>query len=149
MIPSDYQLIREVTIADFDAVISLMQRTPGITVRDADSRESTERYLARNPGLSFVAEFAGVIVGCVMCGHDGRRGYLQHLIVEPEFRNRGIGRRLWRRCLDELEKLGIQKTHLDVLAGNELANRYWGNAGWARRDDIHRYSFNRSGNRNA
>lgn len=141
--------VREMTIADYDQVLSLMQRTPGVTVRDADSREATERYLGRNPGLSFVAESAGRIRGCVMCGHDGRRGYLQHLIVEPKFRNHGLGRKLWRRCLDELENLGILKTHLDVLVTNDPGNRYWSNAGWVRRDDIYRYSFNRSGSVNA
>lgn len=141
--------VREMTVRDYDAVLTLLERTPGITVRDADSREATERYLARNPGLSFVAEHEGKVVGCVMCGHDGRRGYLQHLVVEPDFRNRGLGRALWSRCLDELEKLGILKTHLDVLVSNNLANRYWAKAGWVRRDDIHRYSFIRSGNGNA
>lgn len=141
--------IREMTIQDYDEVLSLMRRTPGITVRDADSPEATKRYLERNPGLSFIAVQEGKVVGCVMCGHDGRRGYLQHLIVEPDFRNHGIGRKLWNSCLDELEKLGILKTHIDVLVTNVLANRYWVNAGWVKRDDIYRYSFNRSGSSNA
>ena len=136
--------VRTMTIEDYDAVLSLLQATPGVTVRDAESREATERYLARNPGLSFVAEYRGRVAGCVMCGHDGRRGYLQHLIVEPELRNRGLGRKLWKSCLDELEKLGILKTHLEVLVSNDPANRYWANAGWVRRDDIYRYSYNRS-----
>jgi ribosomal protein S18 acetylase RimI-like enzyme len=141
--------IREMTIGDFDEVIALLQRTPGVTVRDADSRRATELYLARNPGLSFVARQAEKVVGCVLCGHDGRRGYLQHLIVEPQFRNRGLGRKLWNSCLDGLEKVGIVKTHLDVLVGNDLANRYWAAAGWVKRDDIYRYSFNRSQSANA
>lgn len=141
--------IREMKLEDYEEVLALMRGTPGVTVRDADSREATGRYLERNPGLSFVAEAGGRIVGCVMCGHDGRRGYLQHLIVEPSFRNRGIGRRLWTCCLDELEKLGILKTHIDVLVGNDLANRYWANAGWQKREDIFRYSFNRSGSTSA
>jgi N-acetylglutamate synthase len=140
--------VRVMTSEDYDAVRALLQATPGVTLRDADSREATERYLARNPGLSFVAEYDGRVVGCVMCGHDGRRGYLQHLIVVPQLRNRGLGRKLWNCCLDQLEKLGILKTHLDVLVTNDPANRYWANAGWVRRDDIYRFSFNRSGDAN-
>ena len=141
--------VREMVIDDYDSVLALMRRTPGVTVRDADSREATRSYLARNVGLSFVAESQGKVIGCVMCGHDGRRGYLQHLIVEQDFRNHGLGRKLWSRCLDELAKAGILKTHLDVLVTNDLANRYWANAGWVRRDDIFRYSFNRSDSENA
>jgi hypothetical protein len=67
--------IDEMTIADYDDVLSLLRALPGIAIRGADSREATERYLARNPGLSFVARCARRLVGCVMCGHDGRRGY--------------------------------------------------------------------------
>lgn len=141
--------IRAMTIRDHEALLALLQSTPGVTVREADSRAATERYLARNPGLSFVAVLQEEIVGCVLCGHDGRRGYLQHLVVAPAWRRQGIGRRLWGRCLDELFKLGIHKTHIDVLVENEAANQYWTKAGWARRDDINRYSFNRSGNKDA
>lgn len=85
--------IRTMTPADYDAVLSLMQGTPGISLRDADSRSATERYLARNPGLSFVAEAAGRLIACVMCGHDGRRGYLQHALVLPEYRAKASHRR--------------------------------------------------------
>ncbi len=50
-----------------------------------------------------------MIVGCLMAGHDGRRGYLQHLFVVPERRRAGIGKALIERCLAELERLGIKK----------------------------------------
>ena len=84
-----------------------------------------------------------------MCGHDGRRGYLQHVIVDESYRGRGIAQRLVARCLDRLEAAGIVKTHLDVFITNDLANRYWRKRGWTRRDDIYRYSFLRSTNPNA
>ena len=89
--------IRVMTLDDYDAVMEMMRSTPGISLRDADSRESTARYLARNPGMSFVAEAEGVLCGCVMCGHDGRRGYLQHLLVLPEYRRQGIANALVER----------------------------------------------------
>ena len=66
--------IRQMTIADYDNVIDMMKRTAGVSIRDADSRDSTERYLVRNPALSFVAVESNALVGCVMSGHDGRRG---------------------------------------------------------------------------
>jgi len=141
--------IRTMTPSDYDAVLALMQDTPGISLRDADSREATERYLARNPGLSFVAEAEGRLIGCVMCGHDGRRGYLQHLLVLPEYRRQGIARALTQRCLAALEQLGIHKCHLDVFKTNSGAARYWQGQGWTLRTDIDRYSFTRPGHENA
>jgi ribosomal protein S18 acetylase RimI-like enzyme len=141
--------LRTMTLDDYDAVLDLMKRTPGVTVRDADSRASTARYLARNPGLSFVAEADGVLVGCVMCGHDGRRGYLQHLVVLPEHRRQGLAASLVERCLAGLEREGILKCHLDVIKTNTAAAQYWRGQGWQLRTDIDRYSFIRSDNENA
>ncbi len=137
--------IRSMTLDDYDTVIELMRSTPGISLRDADSREATARYLERNPGMSFVAEAGGALCGCVMCGHDGRRGYLQHLIVLPEYRQRGIAHELVERCLECLDALGIYKCHLDVMKSNETAGRYWHRQGWTLREDIDRYSNVRRG----
>ncbi|QPF76718.1 GNAT family N-acetyltransferase [Roseateles sp. DAIF2] len=138
------------SITDYDAVLRLMQETPGVSVRDADSREATERYLARNPGLSFVASAPdGRLLGCIMSGHDGRRGYLQHLVVRPEQRRQGIANRLVEHCLAALAALGIQKSHVDVFRSNELAQAYWASQGWLRRDDLHRFSLVRGGSENA
>ncbi len=141
--------IRAMTITDYDSVISLMKQTPGVSFRDADSRESTERYLARNPDLSFVAETESGLVGCVMSGHDGRRGYLQHLVVLPAFRRKGIANELVEKCLANLEELGVLKIHIDVFKTNESAQLYWASQGWRLRTDIHRFSFVRSSCENA
>jgi N-acetylglutamate synthase len=143
------QTIRPMTIGDYEKVIGLLRQTPGVVVRDADSKEAIGRYLERNPGLSFVAVESCRIVGCIMSGHDGRRGYLQHLAVLEEFKRQGIGRVLVERCLTELEKAGILKSHIDVLANNDSAILFWEKLGWKRREDIHRYSFIRKGSQNA
>jgi ribosomal protein S18 acetylase RimI-like enzyme len=137
------------TIDHYDYVIELMHRTAGVSIRDADSRSSTERYLARNPGMSFLCIEGEQVVGCAMCGHDGRRGYLQHVIVDAAYRSRGIAQELVEHCLTELGKIGIEKTHIDVFVDNHLANRYWTRRGWQQRHDIYRYSLNRSGRKNA
>jgi len=140
--------IRVMTMDDYDAVIDLMRNTPGVSLREADSRESTATYLARNPGMSFVAEIGGALGGCVMCGHDGRRGYLQHLVVLPQYRRQGIANALVARCIASLEAIGILKCHLDVFKTNEKAANYWQSQGWQLRSDIDRYSFTRSENQN-
>jgi ribosomal protein S18 acetylase RimI-like enzyme len=140
--------IRVMTMDDYDAVIDLMKCTPGVSFRDADSRESTSNYLERNPGLSFVAEVGTVLCACIMSGHDGRRGYLQHLVVLPQYRRQGIANALVERCLSTLEKHGILKCHLDVFKTNVTAANYWKSQGWQLRSDIDRYSFTRSDNEN-
>ncbi|MBW4634431.1 MAG: GNAT family N-acetyltransferase [Iphinoe sp. HA4291-MV1] len=141
--------IVEMTIEHYDAVLELMRQTPGVTLRGADSKEATARYLARNPGLSFIVVDEREVIACALCGHDGRRGYLQHVIVLPCYRKRGIASQLVECCLSKLESIGIFKTHIDVLVDNDLANQYWVKHGWVKRNDINRYSFNRSPDVNA
>jgi len=141
--------IRAMTLADYDRVVELIRHTPGVSFREADSREATGRYLQRNPGLSFVCEADGGLVGCIMSGHDGRRGYLQHLLVLPAQRRRGIASALVEHCLAALERAGIRKSHVDVLHTNEPASAYWESQGWQLRTDIRRYSLIRSGGENA
>jgi ribosomal protein S18 acetylase RimI-like enzyme len=141
--------IVEMTMEHYEAVLALMRQTPGVSIREADSREATQQYLVRNPGLSFVALKHGQLIGCAMCGHDGRRGYLQHVVVAVPFRGQGVAHQLVTRCLDQLETIGIYKTHLDVFGTNEEACRYWTRRGWQQRNDLCRYSFNRSRSANA
>ncbi|MEL6138420.1 MAG: GNAT family N-acetyltransferase [Cyanobacteria bacterium J06628_6] len=140
--------IREMILADHEQVVTLLTETSGVTLREADGQERTGAYLARNPGLSFVARSGNELVGMVMCGHDGRRGYLQHLLVKPAYRGQGIAQLLVQYCLDALEAIGILKIHLFVLKENERGAAFWRSQGWQQRADVTMYSFNRSGNPN-
>lgn len=141
--------VRPMTIEDYDPVMALISGVPGVAVRAADSRPAIERYLARNPKLSFVAVAGDRLIGCVFCGHDGRRGYLHHIVVVVEFRRMGVGRALVTAALDALEAEGIAKSHLEVFADNEPAIAFWKALGWQHREDIIRFSFNRSTDSNA
>jgi ribosomal protein S18 acetylase RimI-like enzyme len=85
--------IREMTMADYDDVTALWKNTEYIALNECDTREGMEFYLARNPGLSFVAEEGGTIVGAVICGHEGRRGFLRHMAVANTLRGAGN----WKR----------------------------------------------------
>lgn len=140
---------REMGISDFPSVLELMRRAPGVSVRDADTEAATARFLGRNPGLSFVAERAGTIVGCLMSGHDGRRGYLYHLAVDASCRRQGVATGLVERCLGALESLDIHKMHIDVYRNNAEGEAFWRAFGWMRRDELHRYSIIRGGGANA
>jgi ribosomal protein S18 acetylase RimI-like enzyme len=121
---------------DYDEVMTLWSSTEGLTLREADSREAIGRYLARNPGLSFVARDAGQLVGAVLTGTDGRRGYLQHLAVAPTHRGQGVGRALAERAVEALRAAGIGKCHLMVREDNAQARAFWAHLGWSERLDI-------------
>lgn len=139
---------REMEIADYDEVIALWGQTEGMSIRDADSRESIAIYLKRNPELSFVAEINNEIVGAVLVGTDGRRGYLQHLAVSSNFRGRKLGRELVDQAVRSLAKIGVPKTHLFVYNDNVNAQQFYERLGWFARDEVRMYSFNSSSNSN-
>ncbi|MDR2212839.1 MAG: GNAT family N-acetyltransferase [Pseudomonadales bacterium] len=143
------QQFRPMSIADYDASLALWTNTAGVRLRDADSRENVEKYLSRNPDLSFVAEADGKIVGTIMAGHDGKRGYIQHLSVAAPYRRQGIASRLVSLCLDALKSEGILKSHLMVLIDNQTAQQFWTALGWQRRRDIDLYSFINGAGENA
>ena len=129
-------IIQELTIEDYEAVRSLWQKSGGIEVADTDSRDGLVRFLERNPGLSFVARDEKEIVGVVLCGEDGRRGYIDQLAVSKSYRRQGIGRSLVSRCIYNLMRIGIRKWHLFVFEDNQEAIAFWDNLGWARRVEL-------------
>jgi ribosomal protein S18 acetylase RimI-like enzyme len=135
-------------LTDYDNIISLWQESEGICLRDADSKEGIEKYLLRNPKLSFVAENEETLVGTIMSGHDGKRGYIQHLSVNPKLRNNGVASKLLEICLSALKSEGIVKSHIHVLSDNELAKSYWINRGWFKRNDIEVFSYINGGGEN-
>jgi ribosomal protein S18 acetylase RimI-like enzyme len=139
---------RKLKITDHQDLMRLWQNYDGVSLRDADSRQAMEKYLERNPGLSFVAEVDGRVVASLMAGHDGRRGYIQHLAVDPEQRNQGIAGRLLELCLQALQTQGIVKSHVHVLNSNQLGRDFWSRRGWIHRAEIEMYSFINGDNEN-
>jgi putative acetyltransferase len=129
--------LRPLSLADYEAVYALWQRTEGMGLGASDTREAIAFFLERNPGLSLVAcDASGHIVGAVLCGHDGRRGYLHHLAVERSHRKHGIGRALVDACLDKLAALKIEKCNLFLIAANADGRTFWLHQGWTAREDI-------------
>ncbi|VBB06735.1 acyl-coa n-acyltransferase [Lucifera butyrica] len=130
--------IREMKIEDYAQVWQLWSSTEGVGLSDADTQENISLFLKRNAGLSFVAETGGQeIVGAILCGHDGRRGYLHHLTVNAAYRRNGIGRRLVENCFRRLKQAGIRKCHLFVFKDNHLGMNFWHKTGFLTRNDLH------------
>ncbi len=126
------------TVSDYDDVYELWANTPGMGINNTDdSREGVEKYLKRNPTTSFVALVEEKIVGAILAGHDGRRGFIQHITVLPEFRKQGIASTLVDRAMKALEEEGIHKVALLAFKKNELGNIFWDKMEFIVREDVY------------
>jgi N-acetylglutamate synthase len=121
---------REFSISDYDAALELWQRVEGLEIAEGDDREGVAHFLARNPGLSRVATDGTTIVGVALCGHDGRRGYIYHLAVEPIYQGGGLGKRLMNECLDSLRRVGLKRALILVANDNPRGQKFWRRCGW-------------------
>ena len=128
--------ILEMTINDYDETIELWKNSPGIALSKADSKPKIAQFIKHNPGLGFVARDGNKLVGAVLCGNDGRRGYLYHLAVAKDHQHLGIGKKLTEKVLTALQAQGIEKCHIFVIADNLEGMRFWQKTGWKKRDDI-------------
>lgn len=128
--------VRPCRDADLSAVIALWQQLPGIILRTEDSPAAIERFLIQGRGSAWVAEVNGQVVGAVLMGQDGRRGYLYHLAVAELWQRLGIGWALVDAVLEELAALGITRSHVMVLADNADARAFWERLGWRERRDL-------------
>lgn len=128
--------IRLMKIEDYDSVYSLWLSCKGMGLNDLDdSREGIARFLERNPETCFVADDSG-IVGVIIAGNDGRRGYIYHTAVREDMRGQGIAAALVNAALDSLKKCGINKAALVVFDRNTLGNNFWEKMGFSQRTDL-------------
>ena len=130
-------MIRTMTIQDYDAVHQLWLSCAGMGLNDVDdSREGIGRFLKRNPSTCFVAVEDDQVAGCIMAGHDGRRGYIYHTAVHPLHRRKGIAAALVEDALAALKHEGISKVALVVFSRNEQGNAFWEKQGFTQRNDL-------------
>lgn len=130
-------VLRLMTIEDYDKVYALWMSCKNMGFNNIDdSREGIEKFLIRNPSTNFVAEEEGRIVGIVLAGNDGRRGYVYHMAVAEDQRGKKIGSHLLTLALDALKAEGIAKVALLVFKRNEVGNAFWENMGFKVREDV-------------
>ena len=121
---------REFSISDYDAAVELWKRVEGLEIAEGDDKESVAQFLARNPALSRVATDGSATVGVVLCGHDGRRGHIYHLAVDPACQGRGLGKRLLNECLEGLRRAGVKRVIIMVADDNPRGRGFWKRTGW-------------------
>lgn len=135
-------MIRAMTLDDYEKVYELWMKIKGFAIRSIDdSKEGVERFLNRNPGISVVAEEDGKIIGAILCGHDGRRGCMYHVCVDPEHRLKGIGKSMVVYAMEALKKEKINKVSLIAFTKNDIGNAFWKEIGWTKREDLNYYDF--------
>lgn len=129
--------VRKMIIEDYDEVYQLWINTNGMGLNDIDdSREGIAKYLIRNPQTCFVAVKQNRIIGVIISGHDGRRGYIYHTAVAVSERRQGVGTILVNAVLAAMKNEGISKVALVVFSRNENGNKFWQSLGFTERNDL-------------
>ncbi|MDZ7816609.1 MAG: GNAT family N-acetyltransferase [Planctomycetota bacterium] len=126
---------RKFTISDYPAVRSLWKRA-GIKLTLSDERSEIARMLKRNPFTCFLAELDGELVGAVMGSWDGRRGFVHHLAVEPEYHLRGIGRAMMEQLEKRFAEMEVVKITFLVENDNIGVVDFYRRLGYVLRDDL-------------
>ena len=134
-------MIKVMTISDYENLFAMWKNTPNMGLRSLDdSKEGISCFLKRNPDTNFVAYEDEKLIGAILCGHDGRRGYIYQTVVLPEYRGRGIATALVEAAVEALQKEGITRVCLNVMKTNEQGKKFWVGKGWEKKDFLEFYS---------
>jgi ribosomal protein S18 acetylase RimI-like enzyme len=133
----------EMSISHYDDAYKIWQESEGLYLTIGDTNDAVQKYLDRNPGMSFVCidKENNRLVGTILCGHDGRRGFIYHLAVRKGYRGRSIGKTLIEKSLAKLKAGGIARCILFVKIDNKESAEYWVNLGWDKRNDLDMFSI--------
>lgn len=123
------QLIRAFELDDLDQVVALW-RNCGLVRPWNDPVRDIERKLLVQPELFLVALMDDAVVGSVMAGYDGHRGWVNYLATSPAHQRRGIARQLMTRVEEELHAIGCPKINLQVRDGNDEALGFYAALGY-------------------
>ena len=130
----DIQLLR---IEDYDEVWKIWIHTKGMGLNNRDdSREGIRKFLKKNPSTCYVAREEGEILGVILAGNDGRRGYIYHLAVVEKARRKGVATQLMAAAVEALKKEGIKKVASLVFRDNHAGTKFWDNAGFSSKDEL-------------
>ena len=128
--------IRSMNTGDIKDAHELWKGLAGISLSSADEDYHLRAFLMKNPSTCFVAVKEDELVGTILGGNDGRRGFIYHLAVSRQFQRQNIGKLLTETCLKALKEQRIMKCHIFVMRENIEGVKFWEKSGWQLRDDI-------------
>lgn len=125
---------RPFNLKDYYCVVNLWKKA-GLILSPSDQISGIIKKLKQDPELFFVAEEDAQIIGVVMGSYDGRRGWINHLAVDPDFQGRKIGQQI----IQELERLfktkGCDKVNLLIEPTNENVQLFYEKQGY-KKDEL-------------
>jgi ribosomal protein S18 acetylase RimI-like enzyme len=133
-------IIEKFTINFYDKVIELWRKA-GINVGSSDTKEELGRMLQRNPHLFLIGKIDKKIISVVMGGFDGRRGYIHHLAVDPDYQRKGYGKQMIDELMKKFRDLQVHKVHLFIEKYNKSVIEFYSHLGWDIRDDLIMMSY--------
>jgi ribosomal protein S18 acetylase RimI-like enzyme len=128
-------LLRPYSGDDERKVIDLWARC-GLLRSWNDPAKDIWRKRQVNPEWFIMAELNQKLVGTIMIGYEGHRGWINYLAVDPTVRRKGIGRSLMKRAEEVLQAVGCPKVNLQVRAGNDVAAEFYSSLGYAKDEVI-------------
>ena len=133
-------IIKKFSMRYYTEVIEIW-RTSGISVGSSDEKEEIKRVFRKNPNLFLIGLIDRKVIGVVIGAFDGRRGYVHHLAVSPEFQNKGYGKQLMEELHKRFRNLNVQKVHLFIEKYNADVINFYKKLGWEIRDDLIMMSY--------
>jgi ribosomal protein S18 acetylase RimI-like enzyme len=127
-------LVREFTMDDYDAVFALWHGGD-LWMRPSDGRAAVELKLTRDPDLFLVACDGDRVVGVTMGGWDGRRAYVYHLAVDPDWQRRGVATRLMDELEERFRTKGALKAKLQIMVHNDVSRAFFSARGYLLESD--------------
>jgi len=107
--------VRLKEVVDIVVSMELWKNMEGLSIRGSDNISALSDHVAMNPRHNFVAISGDQLIGTVLGRFDGRRGYIYHLAVHPDFRKQNIGNELMERCFQSFRDIHVTKCHMMVL----------------------------------
>lgn len=129
--------IEEFKLEDYQEIYKLWQEaeiSPGLS----DSYNEVAKFLDRNPHTCLIGrdEHSQRIIAVCLGGSDGRRGFVHHMTIAPEYQKKGYGRQILEALIERFKRYGLVKLHLLVENRNAEVEHFYQQMGWCKRDDI-------------
>ncbi|MFX1569653.1 MAG: GNAT family N-acetyltransferase [Promethearchaeota archaeon] len=132
--------IEKFSIDYYEEIVALWRKA-GINVGSSDTLEEIEKIVRQNPDIFLIGKIKNKIISVVIGGFDGRRGYVHHLAVDPDYQQKGYGKMIMDELMEKFRKMGVHKIHLFIEKYNKKVVNFYQNLGWEIRDDLIMMSY--------